>query len=255
MMAPSRSLTVFVPAHNEAENLEGAVADIVAAARDTIPDYEVILVDDGSTDGTAAAAARLAAGDPRIHVIHHACRRGLAAGYRAALRRATGQYFAFLPGDREVSAASVRAIFQAVGSADLVIPYHANPGARALHRRLMTCVCTTLLNVLLDRRLRYYQGPTVYPTEVAKAVQGRSGGFFFLTEMLVQALDSGCSYIEVPLMHQERAFGKSKAVSLSNVGEALGVIIGAWWRLRVRRVGRRGRPAGSMGGCEEHSRS
>jgi hypothetical protein len=90
---------------------------------------------------------------------------------------------------------------------------------------------------------------------VAKAVQGRSGGFFFLTEMLVQALDSGCSYIEVPLMHQERAFGKSKAVSLSNVGEALGVIIGAWWRLRVRRVGRRGRPAGSMGGYEEHSRS
>lgn len=252
MAGPPRSLSVFVPAHNEAKNLEGALTDIIEAAEATTPDYELLVVDDGSTDGTGELADRLAAADPRIHVIHHAEKRGIANGYRTALARAGGQNFAFLPGDREVDAASIRSIFGAIGSADLVVPYHANPAARAPHRRLMTSICTVVLNTLFRHRLRYYQGPTVYPTALARAVQGRSQGFFFLTEMLLEALERGHSYIEVGLIHRERAFGRSKAVSLRNIWGALLVILGAWWRLRVR-PGARNRRADRLEEFEENA--
>ncbi len=242
MTAQGNSLSVFVPAHNEAKNLEGAIRDVTAAAEERFADYEVLLVDDGSTDGTAEAADRLARKDHRIRVIHNPTKRGIASGYRTALGLATKEYFAFIPGDREINVDSIRAIFQAVGAADLVVPYHANREARAWHRRVMTWVSTTLLNLLFMRRLRYYQGPTVYPTDLARTLPAHSRGFFFLTEMLVHALDGGCSYVEVGLLHQERAFGKSKAVTLSNILTALQAIFGAWWTLRVRRTRRAALP-------------
>jgi glycosyltransferase involved in cell wall biosynthesis len=233
-MGQPKTLSIFVPAHNEVRNLDGAVRDIVAAARATCDDYEILVVDDGSTDGTAEVADRLARNNPRIKVIRHATKRGIAAGYGAALARATQRYFAFLPGDREVGAASIRAIFEAVGSADLVLPYHQNRGARPWHRRVMTWFCTTLLNVLFGRHLRYYQGPAVYPTQLARDLPVTARGFFFLTERLVQALTRGCNYVEVGHIHQERAHGKSKAVTLSNILMALQTILRLWWQLRVR---------------------
>ncbi len=242
MTARGNSLSVFVPAHNEAENLEGAIRDVRGAAEERFPDFEILLVDDGSTDGTAEVADSLARSNRRIRVIHNPTKRGIAAGYRTALGLATKEYFAFIPGDREINANSIRAIFQAVGSADLVVPYHANREARAWHRRVMTWVSTTLLNVLFVRRLRYYQGPTVYPTSLARTLPSHSRGFFFLTEMLVHALDGGCSYVEVGLLHQERAFGTSKAVTPANILMALQAIFGAWWTLRIRRARRTALP-------------
>jgi dolichol-phosphate mannosyltransferase len=233
-MIPSKSLSIFVPAHNEAMNLEGAVQDIVTAAATRCDEYEVLIVDDGSTDGTAEVADRLARDYPRIKVIHHVTKQGIAAGYHTALAQATLRYFAFLPGDREVSVASIQTIFQAVGSADLVVPYHQNQEARAWHRRVMTWASTTMLNALFGYRMRYYQGPVVYPTQLARELPVTSRGFYFLTEMLVQALSRGFSYVEVGLIHQERAFGRSKAVTLSNILMALQTIVQLWWRLRGR---------------------
>ena len=234
MRTSAPSISIFVPAHNEAKNLVGAIHDIIAAAQSELADYEILLVNDGSTDETAEVTGRLARDNPRIRVIHHPTKRGIADGYRTALGLATHDYFAFLPGDREVHADSIRAIFRAVGSADIVIPYHQNSQARALHRRVMTWTCTVLVNGLFGHRLRYYQGPAVYPTALARALPRRTRGFFFLTEMLVHALEGGHSYAEVGLVHQERAFGKSKAVTVQNVVMALRVIMGCWWALRVK---------------------
>ena len=227
-------LSVFVPARNESGNLEGAIQDIIEAAESRFIDYEILLVDDGSTDGTSALADRLERANPRIRAIHHPQPRGIAFGYQAALALATKGYFAFIPGDREINVASIRAIFGAVGTADLVVPYHANREARAWYRRVMTWVTTSLINALFWRRLRYYQGPTVYPTALARQLPARTGGFFFLAEKLLYALDHGCTYVEVGLLHQERVFGRSKAVTVANILVALQTIFETWWTLRVR---------------------
>jgi len=251
MTAQGNSLSVFVPAHNEADNLEGAIRDVVEAAEERFADYEILLVDDGSTDATPDVANGLGRENQRIRVIHNPTKQGLASCYRTALTLAAKDYFAFVPGDREIHVDSVRAIFQAVGSADLVVPYHANREARPRHRRVMTWISTALLNLLFVRRLRYYQGPTVYPTYLARELPANSRGFFFLAEMLVRALDRGCTYVEVGLLHQERAFGKSKAVTLSNILLALQTIFGSWWVLRIRRAWRSASPVAATGHTED----
>ena len=232
-MLSARTLSVVVPAYNEMGNLADAVGDVVQALR-SFDDYEVIIVNDGSTDGTGEVADRLAPTLDRVRVIHHERNRGFSASYRTGLANARMAYFTFVPGDHEVAAESVEAIFDAVGKADLVVPYHGTPWNRAWHRRALTWICTTQLNVLFGRDLNYYQGPAVYPTALARVLPNRTGGFFFATEMLVNALLMGYSYVEVPLTHHERTYGQSKAVRPSNIVSAQLTILRLWWSLRVR---------------------
>lgn len=233
------AVSIFVPAFNEAANLEGAVEDVVLASRG-LPAREIIVVNDGSTDATPDVADRLARVHPDIRVIHNKRNIGLAAGYRIALAEARLPYFTFVPGDREVSRESIERILAAAGTADVVVPYHANMQARAWYRRLLTRVSTTLINVLFGFNMRYYQGPCVYPTALARCLPTTTKSFFFLAEMLIHALHDGHSYVEVGLTHQERAHGRSKAVSLRNAARALTTLVRLWWVLRVRPVLKRG---------------
>lgn len=229
-------VSIFVPAFNEAAHLEGAVADIASAAQAALDDYEILLVDDGSTDGTGPLADRLAKQRPKLHVIHQPTNQGIAAGYEKALEVARFEYFGFLPGDREIEPTAIKNILAAVGTAEIVAPYHGNPKARQAYRRVLTVVSTTLVNRLFGLRLRYFQGPCVYPTPLARALPKTAGGFYFLTQMLVHALCAGHTYVEVPLIHQDRAHGRSKAVSWRNIMRALRTIAVTWWAIRIRGV-------------------
>ena len=238
-MAAPRSLSVLVPAYNEAQNLGPAVQDVLAAGAG-LDGLEVLIVDDGSTDGTGEVAEQLAHAHEQVIALHHERNRGFVAAYDTAVAQARMSYFTFVPGDHEVAPESVRSIFAAIGSADLVVPYHATPWRRPWLRRLLTWVCTTEVNLLFGWRLRYYQGPVVYPTALARALPRQARGFFFATEMLVNALDAGYSFKEVGLAHQERAYGRSKAVAISNIVDAEKTILRLWWTIRVR--GRRVAP-------------
>jgi hypothetical protein len=100
-------VSIFLPAYNEIDNLEGAVADIGRAAPQVLGDHEILIIDDGSTE----------------HV-------------------------SFLPADGEIARESIRDILAAVGRADIVAPYHQNPRARQIHRRILTWASTSLVNVL-----------------------------------------------------------------------------------------------------------
>ncbi len=235
-MGSPRRVSVFVPAYNEVQNLGGAVRDIVSAAEAELEDYEILLVDDGSTDRTGELADQLEREYPKIRAIHQERNLGIAAAYVRALDEAKMDYFSFLPADQEISAASIRNIFAAVGAADIVVPYHQNSWARPLHRRLLTRASTFLVNILFRLRLKYFQGPCIYPTQLARALPRTAGGFYFLTEMLVHAVRAGHTYAHVGLIHQERAHGKSKAVSLKNILRALKTIGVLWWAVKVRNV-------------------
>jgi len=228
-----RTLSIIVPAYNESGNVE-AVVDTITRAVAELDDFEILLVDDGSSDDTGKIADRLAESHSRVTAVHHPTNRGFAAAYRTGLDLAHLGFVTFLPGDNEVAPESVRSIVASVGRADLLIPYHATPWKRAWYRRLLTWVCVTEINLLFGWSHKYYQGPTVYPTRLARQLPTDTRQFFFVTEMLVHALAAGYTSVEVGLTHQERAYGNSKAVAVSNIIDAERTILRLWWNVRVR---------------------
>lgn len=224
-----KGLSIILPAYNEARTLSRVAWEIAGAA--TCP-FEILIVDDGSTDGTGVMADYLARIMPGVRAFHQPGNLGIGAAFTRALAEAALDHVVFLPADGEIAPASIRALFAAVGTADLIVTYHANPEARPWHRRLLTRVSTGLVNRLFGLRLRYFQGPVVYPTALARRLPQTAGGFYFLTQMLIHALAQGHGYTQVGLVHQERRAGTSRAVSLMNCLRALRTIGVARWQVR-----------------------
>lgn len=230
------SVSIIVPAFNEAGNIDRAAHDIAEAAHMAGVDFELIVVDDGSTDGTNQRAGLLQWRYQGVRAVRHPKNLGLRAAYETGLKLATKEYVTWIPGDGEMATESIADILRAIGTADLVVPYHGTPERRSWLRRLLTWGSTTQLNVLLGHSLNYYQGTVVYPTEMARRLPRTESGFFFCAEMLAWALEEGCSYVEVPLVHQERQHGVSKAVSLRAIWRAQTLILKLWYRIQAQRM-------------------
>jgi glycosyltransferase involved in cell wall biosynthesis len=228
-----------VPARNEEGNLKAAVHTVMEALADVTADWEIVIVDDGSTDGTGALADRLASELPNVRALHNAPALGFAGAYRRGAGVASKAYVALVPGDNEIQPMSIRGMLEAVGTADIVVPVTVNQHERPWLRRALSRSFTMLVNTLFGLRMTYFQGPTVYPAELLRRLPTSTRGFVFLTEMLVRALSTGRRAVEVPMYIQPRQYGASSAVSLYNVVSALFTLA-----ILVRDIKLRRRPLG-----------
>jgi glycosyltransferase involved in cell wall biosynthesis len=250
-----RSVSVFVAAFNEAENLGPTVQTIERALAETVDEYEIIVVNDGSTDGTRQVADALAAVNSRVVVIHNQTNMGLGYGWMRAIEAASKATFVFIPGDNTWPYPSLRDLFGAMGQADIVTSYPTNSEIRVPARRLLSSLYTALLNLLFGLRLRYYHGLTIYPIELQRSGIVTTHGFASMSEALLQAIHRGYSYVAVPCAIEERATGRSKAVSWHSLSSVV-VTIGRLFidmRLRSRKgphstLALFGRSSGSLRG-------
>src|SRR5438874_2297062 len=109
----SMDLSVVIPVKNEAGNIAPLVAEI-AAALDGLIDYEIVYVDDGSTDATAAEIRRLHASLPRLRLVCHAASYGQSAAIRTGVRAAQGWWIATLDGDGQNDPADIPALWHII---------------------------------------------------------------------------------------------------------------------------------------------
>ena len=237
----ARSLSIFVAAYNEVENLGPTVETLRRALLGTVCDYEIIVVDDGSTDGTYEVAEALAAASQDVRVIHNPRNLGLGCGWQRAINVATRRSFVFVPGDNTWPYPSLRDLFASLGTADVVTSYPTNPEIRDWGRRLVSATFTAGLNALFGLRLRYYNGLTLYPTEFLRANAITTFGFASMSEALLRAIHQGFSLAAVPCEIEERASGSSNALTLPNLKSVIGTIF--WLYVNLRLSARRGRHA------------
>jgi len=255
----TRSLTVFVPAYNEVDNLAPTVETIMRALSVSVEEYEVIVVDDGSTDGTREVADVLAARYPEVRVIHNPRNMGLGYGWMRAIEAATKSSFIFVPGDDTWPYRSLLELFGNLGKADVITSFTTNPEIRSPVRRVLSSIYTTSLNLLFGLDMQYYHGLTIYPSEFLRAHPITTYGFASMAEALLRAIHEGLSFIEVACAIEDRAKGRSKALTAKNL-TSIGVTIGRLFvdlRLRAARgphatLGLAGRTAGLHGPGPAH---
>ncbi len=233
-MRDKPSISVIVPAYNEEKNLSNTISAIKTAIVEKFSSYEIIIIDDGSSDKTAFISDELSQRDSKIRVLHNPKNMGFGYNYRMGVRLATKDYVALVPGDNEILGDSVKEIFSLVGKADMVLPYHENPAVRPLLRRFLSKTFTIILNLLFGNKIKYYNGPVVHKREVVTKVPMTTDGFAFQVEILTRLLKEGHSYVEVGMKIRKREYGRSKAFSFRNIFSVLKTIARLFWELKFR---------------------
>lgn len=211
------SISVIIPAYNEAGNIEAAVKTVLAIVKAEASDVELIIVNDGSTDATAAVINRLVIHHSSIRVMTMPENRGLGYAYKQALPLAKKAYMTVFPGDNDMSGESLKDLIRSRAVADIVLAYMQDSRNRSLLRRLLSTAFVVICNRITGLNLRYYNGPFICRTEVARRVKLRSDGLAVFAEMKIAMIRSGCSFVEIPFHHVGRKTGTSKALTVKTL--------------------------------------
>lgn len=216
------SVSIAIIAYNEEGNIRDAVKFVVDSLLNLgFNDYELILVDGGSSDGTPEIMAQISKEYDNIKVTNSwqdDGQKGLGKSFITGLKLATKEYYGWFPGDNETLPETVKNILESLGKADIIIPYTVNPWVRSLLRRVLSVIYTKLYNISFSLKLKYFNGPCFFRKEVLNKVQITTIGPSYMAEVLVQLLKKyEISYIEVPMYIKAREYGKSSVLKWKNV--------------------------------------
>jgi glycosyltransferase involved in cell wall biosynthesis len=193
------------------------VQEALKAATECAVDYEIIIVDDGSSDGTADVALRLASESSRLRLIRNPRNLGLGGAYKAGLAAANGAYVTWVPADVSHPADGLIPAYRAIGAADMIIPRPTNPEVRGWSRRIISGLYTRIINWGTGFNVPYYNGLTIHRVDLLRGIYLKTDSFGFQAEAIAKLLLLGASYQVVDTYITERQIGRTKAFRIKNV--------------------------------------
>ena len=206
-MSEASSVSVVLPAFNEAGALEAVVrrADGVLAALGRTA--EIIVVNDGSTDETAAIADGLRRELTRVRVVHHAQNAGYGAAQRSGIQAAGCDLVCIFPSDGQVPPEELLKYVAAAPQADVVAGrYRMRPD---LVRRWLSRGYVLALRLLFGVRLRNVNAPKMYRREQVQAVDITAHGGFADAQIVIELQRRGCRFVEIDVECGPRLAGRS----------------------------------------------
>ena len=218
-------LSVVVLAYNEAANLVGAISEIVDVLGRVQVTYEVVIVNDGSTDETGRLADQLAAQFVGLRVVHHATNLGLGGGYRTGFCVAAGNYLTFFPADRQFPADIIADFLPRMHDVDLVLGYLPSRHDSWVGKGLSAA--ERALYAVLFGRMPRFQGIFMARRAMLVGIPLRSmgRGWAVLMEFIIRADRAGWRIESVPTEVRPRASGQSKVNNLRTIASNLAQVV------------------------------
>jgi glycosyltransferase involved in cell wall biosynthesis len=241
--APARKpagLSVFFPAYNDSGTIASMVIRTVKAASELTPDFEIIVVDDGSADGTAEIADELARTYPQVRAVHHPTNRDYGAALQTGFRSAAKELVFYTDGDAQYDPAELALLWAAMTPECDVVngykisradPLHRIVIGRAYHHIVSVLFGLTLKDVDCDFRLMR--------TSIFERINLEKTSGIICVEMMKKIQDAGFHVVEVPVHHYHRAFGKSQFFNVRRLFKTGRDLLRLWFALVVRGQHRR----------------
>jgi glycosyltransferase involved in cell wall biosynthesis len=222
-----RSLTIVMAAFDEEEALPRTAARCLAFLRAEIPGGELVIVDDGSTDGTGAIVDGLAAEHPEVIGLHLPENRGMGAALLRGFEAATRSWVTIMPADGQIDPYELRDFLDAAADADLVTSLYRNrrysPGRWALSLGLRA-----LTAAIVGTRART-EGIYLVRRDVLARLGARSESFLLNLEIPIRAKRAGYRVKTIRMNVHERIAGVSKAATARRIGQTFAEL----FRLRL----------------------
>lgn len=219
----------MLPAYNEADNIGEAIGGAVLALGPRVRDWEVLVVDDGSVDATAARVLEWSAREPRVRLVRHPRNRGYGAALRSGFRAARMDHVFFTDSDLQFDLTELSLLLPHTLRYDIVAGYR-HDRQDPWNRRLNAWAWGRLVDAAFDVGVRDVNCAfKVFRREVLDRVAIRSDGAFVNTEILAKARARGCRVRQVPVSHFPRTLGEQTGARPRVVARAffeLGLLYG-----------------------------
>jgi glycosyltransferase involved in cell wall biosynthesis len=222
------SVSLVLPAHNEAANLTqviGGARRVLARVTDR---FEIVVVDDGSRDETAA----IAAGFPEVRVVRHERNRGYGAALRSGFAAARLPWVAFMDADGQFDPEDLSRLLDARDGVDFVAGYRSPRHDPAL-RRVLGAIWTALVCLLFRLRVRDVDcALKLFRKPALDALPLETSGACINAEILARARLEGFRMRQIPVRHLPRRAGRSSGANPRVIARALREIVALRLRLR-----------------------
>ena len=228
-------LSVFLPAYNDSGTIASLVITSLKTAARLTPDFEVIIVNDGSADSTAEIADELARTYPEVRVVHHEKNRGYGGALRSGFASATRDLIFYTDGDAQYDPAEMEVLWAALtDGVDLVNgykisrsdPFHRIVIGRVYHHTVKLLFGLKVRDVDCDFRL-------MRRSIFERVALEKNSGVICL-EMMKKIQDAGFRIAEVPVHHYHRAYGKSQFFNFRRLFKTGVDVMKLWFALVIR---------------------
>jgi glycosyltransferase involved in cell wall biosynthesis len=232
------SISLVLPAYNEADNIEPMVAEATPALEANAEDYEIIVVDDGSADGTAAVTRQVMETHPHVRLVQHPVNQGFGAAVFSGFTAAEKDWIFYTDADRQFVLDELSRFVPYMDKSDLIAGYRAprrDPFMRVFYGKGWSMLCTLLFGYTVrdvDCGFKLFRREIIQ--KLAPQIDSR--GATFSIEWLVRAKRAGYRFVELPVTHRPRVAG-------SQTGANINVIVRAFrelmrFRLQLWREGK-----------------
>lgn len=212
---PSLSLVYLM--YDEEENVGRVLDEALAYCRTELDDWEIIVVDDGSSDAGPDIVRALAADEPRLRLVQHETNLGMGAGMASGIAAGTKDVFCMFPADGQLAPTELRKMLPLLAGADIVLtvyPHRHSTAGRAVMSRVFRDVLA--LGAGMHFQL---EGLYLFPMDAAKRIAPRVGAqtFFFSFELIQRGLEEGLTWALTTIDVRARLSGGSKVANVKRV--------------------------------------
>jgi glycosyltransferase involved in cell wall biosynthesis len=227
-------ISVFFPAYNDEASIAGLVGDALAVLPGLAEDFEVIVVDDGSTDGTAAVLEGLERAHPRLRVVRHEVNRGYGAALRTGFASATKELVFYTDGDGQYDVRELLLLRPLlVEGVDIVNGYKVQR-ADGWQRKAIGAVYNRLAHLLFSIPIRDVDCDfRLLRRRAVERVELVSSSGSICVELVHKLHLRGCVFAEAPVRHLPRAHGRSQFFTPRRVARTAGDLLSLWLRVAV----------------------
>ncbi|MGD2041805.1 MAG: glycosyltransferase family 2 protein [Anaerolineae bacterium] len=231
------SISLVLPAYNEAENIEPMVAEATPALASVTDDYEIIVVDDGSADDTAAVTRQVMEQNPNVRLIEHPVNQGFGAAVFTGFTNAEKDWIFYTDADRQFVLSELERFVPLMDDYDLIAGYRAprrDPFMRVVYGKGWSALCTLVFGYTVrdvDCGFKLFRREII--EELASSIASR--GATFSIEWLARAKRAGYRFVELPVTHRPRVAGSQTGANIDVIVRAFRELIEV--RLQLWREG------------------